>query len=130
MLFRSKHEELGVLQIEKQQRFNEKPQILGTPSTLIDILQRLLWLSEHKPAEINNYLALAQPDAAKLRLVAQSLAGRALTPNSSLSVNSNLDGDDNNSQETIQRSEEQRAIDTLLASWKRTIEDNLFTRGG
>jgi putative DNA methylase len=127
---RGKYEELGVLQVEKQQRFNEKPQVLGTPPTLIDILQRLLWLSEHKPAEINNYLALAQPDAAKLRLVAQSLAGRALTPNSSLSLNSNADGDDNNSQETVQRSEEQRAIDTLLASWKRTIEDNLFTRGG
>ncbi|WP_255412119.1 hypothetical protein [Cyanothece sp. BG0011] len=38
--------------------------------------------------------------------------------------------DEEKNKETHQRSEEQQAIDTLLASWKRTIEDNLFTRGG
>ncbi len=126
---RGKYEELGVLNIEKQQRFNEKPQVLGTAPSLIDILHRLLWLTEHKPADINSYLALAQPDVAKLRLVAQSLAGRALTPDTSLQLNGNVD-EDNHHKENNQRSEEQRAIDTLLASWKRTIEDNLFTRGG
>ena len=38
--------------------------------------------------------------------------------------------EEENSKETMQRSAEQQSIDTLLASWKRTIEDNLFTRGG
>ncbi len=57
-----------------------------------------------------------------------SLAGRALTDNNTLSLNGNADEEKN--KETSQRSEEQQAIDTLLASWKRTIEDNLFTRGG
>lgn len=53
---------------------------LEAAPTLIDILHRLLWLSEDKPPEIPNFLALAQPDATQLRLVAQALAGRALTP--------------------------------------------------
>ncbi|WP_069791012.1 DUF1156 domain-containing protein (plasmid) [Cyanobacterium sp. IPPAS B-1200] len=103
--------------------------------TLIDILHRLLWLAEHKPSEINNYLTLAQPDGNKLKLVAQSLAGRALTGSSHSSPTGGGEkGANTESLETINsnvtRSTEQRAIDTLLASWKRTIEDNLFTRGG
>jgi putative DNA methylase len=122
---RGKYEELGILNLEKQQRFNEKPQALGITPTLIDILHRLLWLAENSPLEINNFLIQAQPDAAKLRLVAQSLAGRALTANSLP-----LETDGENLQPATPRSAEQQAIDTLLASWKRTIEDNLFTRGG
>lgn len=123
---RGKFEELGVLTTEKPQRFNEKSPLLGKSTNLIDILQRLLWLTENKPSEINNFLSQAQPDASKLRLVAQSLAGRALTDNNSLSLNANSQEKQN--KETTQRSEEQKAIDTLLASWKRIIEDNLFTR--
>jgi putative DNA methylase len=122
---RGKYEELGILNLEKQQRFNEKPQALGINPTLIDILHRLLWLAENSPLEMNNFLIQAQPDAAKLRLVAQSLAGRALTANSLP-----LETDGENLQPATPRSAEQQAIDTLLASWKRTIEDNLFTRGG
>ena len=122
---RGKAEELGILNLEKQQGFNEKPQALGINPTLIDILHRLLWLAENSPLEMNNFLIQAQPDAAKLRLVAQSLAGRALTANSLP-----LETDGENLQPATPRSAEQQAIDTLLASWKRTIEDNLFTRGG
>jgi putative DNA methylase len=122
---RGKYEELGILNLEKQQRFNEKPQALGITPTLIDMLHRLLWLAENSPLEMNNFLIQAQPDAAKLRLVAQSLAGRALTANSLP-----LETDGENLQPATPRSAEQQAIDTLLASWKRTIEDNLFTRGG
>lgn len=83
---------------------------------MIDVLHRLLWLTEHKPQDIPEYLSLAQPEANQLRLVAQSLAGRALTPETG--------------QETLNtnRTAEQQAIDTLLASWKRAIEDNLFTK--
>ncbi|BAQ63145.1 adenine-specific DNA methylase containing a Zn-ribbon (plasmid) [Geminocystis sp. NIES-3708] len=93
--------------------------------TLIDILHRLLWLAEHKPSEINNYLALAQPDGNKLKLVAQSLAGRALTGNVTPSPIAEGEKRENNeSLETINsnvtRSAELRAIDTLLASWKRS----------
>jgi putative DNA methylase len=108
--------ELGLQKTEKQQTFNHKPDAIGKSPTAIDILHRLLWLTEHKPQDIPEYLSLAQPDANQLRLVAQSLAGRALTPETGQeSLNPN-------------RTVEQQAIDTLLASWKRAIEDNLFTK--
>ena len=112
---RGEFEELGILRTEKVQEFNKKPEVIGHPPTLIDILHRLLWLIQHKPGDIGDYIAQAQPDSGQLRLVAQALAGRALTPES---------GEDM----TAQRSPEQHAIDTLLASWKRTIEENLFTQ--
>jgi putative DNA methylase len=108
--------ELGLQKTEKQQTFNHKPDAIGKSPTAIDMLHRLLWLTEHKPQDIPEYLSIAQPDANQLRLVAQSLAGRALTPETGQeSLNPN-------------RTVEQQAIDTLLASWKRAIEDNLFTK--
>lgn len=119
---RGKQEELGVLQVEKVKEFNKKPQAMGQNPALIDILHRLLWLSEHKPADIGEYIALAQPDSGQLLLVAQALAGRALTGNLELS-----NGDKTEPTNSL-RMKEQQAIDTLLASWKRTIEDNLFTQ--
>jgi len=108
------HEDLGIQRTEAHQPFNVKPQVIGAPPSLIDILHRLLWLADHKPSEIPPFLNLAQPDATQLRLVAQALAGRALTPEAG--------------QEGGPRTKEQGAIDTLLASWKRLIEDNLFTQ--
>lgn len=77
----------------------------------------MLWLAENKPQEIGTFLSLAQPDATQLRLIAQALGGRALTPEAGTTdiANSN-------------RTKEQQQIDTLLASWKRVVEDNLFTQ--
>lgn len=114
---RGSHEDLGI-QKTAHTHFNVKPQPLSAAPTLIDILHRLLWLAENKPQEIPNFLILAQPDANQLRLVAQALAGRALTSDASL-------GAINASPE--QRTQEQRAIDSLLSSWKRLVEENLFT---
>jgi len=115
---RGESEDLGIRSSELGGRktFNTPTPNTQNP-TLIDILHRLLWLSEHKPQDITNFLALAMPDASQLRLVAQALAGRALTPETK--------------QENItSRTREQQTIDTLLASWKRIIEDNLFTQRG
>lgn len=56
------------------------------------------------------------PDANQLRLVAQALAGRTLISNTGQEVAINP------------RTQEQRATDTLLASWKRLVEENLFTQ--
>ncbi len=111
---RGSHEDLGIQKTEKQQNPNVKPQATSTAPTLIDILHRLLWLADKKPQDIPNFLALAMPDANQLRLVAQALAGRTLLNNTGQEV-------------TINRTQEQRAIDTLLASWKRLVEENLFT---
>lgn len=114
---RGASEDLGIQKTEKQQTFNVKSQVIGTAPTLIDILHRLLWLAENKPQEIPNFLTLAQPDATQLRLVAQALAGRALTPEAGATEVANSN-----------RTKEQQQIDTLLASWKRVVEDNLFTQ--
>ncbi|XHX78985.1 MAG: DUF1156 domain-containing protein [Stenomitos frigidus ULC029] len=113
---RGASEDLGIQRTEGRQTFNTKPQALGTAPTLIDVLHRLLWLADHKPSEIPVFLNLAQPDSTQLRLVAQALAGRALTPEPGQETT------------TAQRTKEQAAIDTLLASWKRLVEDNLFTQ--
>lgn len=88
----------------------------GRPNSLIDILHRLLWIADNKPQDIPLFVSQAQPDTAQLRLVAQALAGRALTP------------DPSQENGLSPRTKEQGAIDTLLASWKRLIEDNLFTQ--
>ncbi|MGL5807166.1 MAG: DUF1156 domain-containing protein, partial [Xenococcaceae cyanobacterium] len=106
---RGESEDLGILKAEKQNT--------GATPNLIDILHRLLWLAEHKPQEISIFLIKAQPDVSQLRLVAQALAGRALTSN----------GNGSNGNGTRPRTQEQQAIDTLLASWKRLVEENLFT---
>lgn len=101
---RGVHEDLGI----------QDPD--GRPNSLIDILHRLLWLADNKPQDIPPFISQAQPDTAQLRLVAQALAGRALTP------------DPSQENGLSPRTKEQGAIDTLLASWKRLIEDNLFTQ--
>ncbi|MEG3984309.1 DUF1156 domain-containing protein [Microcoleus sp. T3B2] len=111
-------EDLGIQKTEKQQTFNVKPQAIGNAPSLIDILHRLLWLSENRPQGIYEFLSLAQPDTTQLQLVAQALAGRALTPEAG-----GIEG------HTTNRTKEQQTIDTLLASWKRLIEENLFTKG-
>lgn len=111
---RGSHEDLGIQKTEKQQNLNVKPQATSTAPTLIDILHRLLWLADKKPQDIPMFLALAMPDANQLRLVAQALAGRTLVSNTGQEV-------------AINRTQEQRTIDTLLASWKRLVEENLFT---
>ena len=111
-------EDLGIQKTEKEQIFNVKPQAIGNAPSLIDILHRLLWLSENRPQGIYEFLSLAQPDTTQLQLVAQALAGRALTPEAG-----GMEG------HTTNRTKEQQTIDTLLASWKRLIEENLFTQG-
>lgn len=89
----------------------------GVAPTQIDILHRLLWLMENKSQDVYNFLTLAKPDASQLRLVAQALAGRALTPEA-----------EKREIAIASRTKEQQAIDSLLSSWKRTVEDNLFTQ--
>lgn len=50
----------------------------GEAAPLADVLHRLLWLMENRPAEIPDFLADAPADLEQLRLVAQALAGPAL----------------------------------------------------
>ena len=55
----------------------------GVPAALVDVLHRVLWLVEHRPALIPAYLDEAQPDIERLRIVAQTLAGQTLAGNGS-----------------------------------------------
>ncbi len=55
----------------------------GRSASLVDVLHRVLWLVEHRPALIPAYLDEAQPDIEHLRVVAQTLAGQTLAGNGS-----------------------------------------------
>jgi putative DNA methylase len=48
------------------------------PAALIDSLHRILWLMEHRPGKLAEFLQEARPNREQLRLVAQALAGPAL----------------------------------------------------
>src|SRR5437667_447597 len=78
----------------------------GDPAPLIDVLQRLLWLQEEQANEVQDFLMKAHPHIEQLRMVAQALAGHALAP---------VGSDGSTKQE---RTEEQKAVDRLLAGWR------------
>jgi len=91
---RGNDENLGILSVS------------GNPAPLIDVLQRLLWLQEERPNEVQDFLMKTHPHIEQLRMVAQALAGHALAPAGS---------DGGTKQE---RTEEQKAVDRLLAGWR------------
>jgi putative DNA methylase len=80
----------------------------------IDALHRLLWLVEHKPPKIPDFLNEAKPNVEQLRLVAQALAGPALKGGELADVSPTA---------------EQSALGKLLANWnavmvgKAAVED-------
>jgi len=78
----------------------------GNAAPLIDVLQRLLWLQDEQPNEIQDFLMKTHPHIEQLRMVAQALAGHALAP---------VGNDGATKQE---RTEEQKAVDRLLAGWR------------
>lgn len=91
---------------------------LGMPSPerpkapLIDVLHRLLWLAENDNSKLQEFTAgliVGGQDRYLLRLTAQALAGKALA------------GEPTPGAVRDERTNEQRAIDSLLASWRRVI---------
>jgi putative DNA methylase len=76
---------------------------------LVDVLHRLLWLSQHQTADVRDFLRRSQVDVSRLRTVGQALSGEALTKKG-LGTSGR----------------EQTAIASLLGSWKRLVDDNLF----
>jgi hypothetical protein len=77
-------------------------------------LHRLLWLLEHKPLKVPEFLNEARPNVEQFRLVAQALGGPALTGGELSDVSSTA---------------EQSALGRLLANWnavmvgKAAVED-------
>ncbi|MBV6437561.1 MAG: hypothetical protein AELANPGJ_02848 [Anaerolineae bacterium] len=83
----------------------------GRSAPLIDVLHRLLWLTEHESRKIQDFLNQASPEKYLLRLTAQALSGRALA------------GEPMPGMVRDERTGEQRAIDTLLAAWRRVVDE-------
>ncbi len=78
----------------------------GTPAPAVDALHRLLWLVEHKPPKIPDFLNEAKPNVEQLRLVAQALAGPALKGGELADVSPTA---------------EQSALGKLLANWNAVM---------
>jgi putative DNA methylase len=81
----------------------------GRPA-LLDVAHALLWRAEYRPSELRAYLLKARPDSELLRQVIQALAGKALRSVS--------DG---------AKSREAAAAERFLISWRRFVEDSLFS---
>ncbi len=91
------------------------PQDDGKPAPLIDSLHRILWLLENEPRKLNDFLEEARPDRERLRLVAQALAGTALSGRK----------DDGPEHILATTSAEGAALKKLVANWRALIDQRL-----
>ena len=87
----------------------------GKAAPLIDILHRILWLVENEPRKLNDFFDDARPDRERLRLVAQALAGTALTGRK----------DDGPEHTVATTPVEAAALGKLVANWRMLIEARL-----
>jgi len=85
----------------------------GQSAPLIDALHRVLWLMEHHPSGLGEFLREARPNKEQLRLVAQALAGPALKGGELGEVASGS---------------ELAALTKLTANWRSVVEDVDLTR--
>jgi putative DNA methylase len=107
---RGSHERLG-LPAESQP---------GAAVPLIDVLHRILWLMENSPRKLNDFLDEARPDRERLRVLAQALAGAALSGKSEADA-----------QKLVSTTAaEQSALGKLLANWRSLIEARLAADEG
>ena len=83
----------------------------GGPAPLIDILHRVLWLLDHRPLELQDFLGAARPNQEHLRLVAEALSGPAHGRSELRESNPTA---------------EQRALARLNANWRSVIEGAAF----
>ena len=85
----------------------------GRPAPLIDVIHRLLWLLDHRPAQVREFLKAAQPSPERLRLVTQALCapvlGRAEAPDAAPTA-------------------ELRALAKLNANWRGIVEGAAYDR--
>ena len=83
------------------------------PAPLIDVVHRILWLLDHRPAALPTFLRAARPNTEQLRLVTQALCAPVLgkpevqdaTPTAEL-----------------------RALSKLNANWRSVVEGDAFER--
>ena len=85
----------------------------GRPAPLVDVVHRLLWLLDHRPAQVREFLEAARPSSEQLRLVTQALCAPVLgrpeaqdaTPTAEL-----------------------RALARLNANWRSVVEGAAYDR--
>jgi putative DNA methylase len=77
----------------------------GKMPPLVDVLHRLLWLQKNRPGDIGKFVNESKADLASVRLLAQALGGRPLR------------SEPRPGAQKDERTSEQRAIDTFLASF-------------
>jgi len=85
----------------------------GQSAPLIDTLHRILWLMENSPRKLGEFLDEARPDRERLRVLAQALAGAALSGKSETDA----------AKLVSTTTAEQTALGKLLANWRSLIEE-------
>ena len=91
----------------------------GQPVPLIDVLHRVLWLMENSPRKLREFLNEASPDRERLRILAQALAGAALSGKS-----------EEDAERLVGTTPAERAsLGKLLANWRSVVEDAVVSEG-
>ena len=85
----------------------------GTPAPLIDVLHRVLYLMEHQPGALPQFISEALPDLERLRLVANALAGPQLK------------GGENGAPHVATTAREQASLGKLVANWRSLMEGRI-----
>ena len=85
----------------------------GRPAPLIDVVHRLLWLLDNRPAGLPAFLRSARPNTEQLRLVTQALCAPVLGGPKA---------------QGAEPPAELRALDRLNANWRAVVEGEAFTR--
>jgi len=91
----------------------------GESAPLIDILHRVLWLMDNRPRKLGEFLYESGADRERLRVLAQTLAGAALSGKSP----------EDAAQLVSTTVAEQAALGKLLANWRSVVEDQAYTAG-
>jgi len=90
----------------------------GKPVPLIDALHRVLWLMENSPRKLAEFLNEAGPDRERLRVLAQALAGAALSGKTEADADKLIGT----------TAAEKSALGKLLANWRSVIENVVESR--
>jgi putative DNA methylase len=92
----------------------------GQPASTIDVLHRILWLMENSPRKLKDFLDEARPDRERVRVLAQALAGAALSGKS----------EEESAKLVSTTPAEQAALGKLLANWRSLIESRMAAEEG
>ncbi len=85
----------------------------GRPASLIDVVHRLLWLLDHRPAALPAFFRKAHPNTEQLRLVTQALCAPVLGGPRA---------------QDVAPTAELRALARLNANWRSVVEGGAFAR--